>query len=61
MLSAFATALAGPAASPIQALDGALQAASDVLGVPNAAGGVSVGSFAQNVDTALGLLSKFVA
>lgn len=59
MLGAFATALTGPAANPITALDGAVQAASDALGVP-AAADVSVGSFVQNVNTALGLLGKIV-
>lgn len=61
VLNTFATVLTGPTANPINALDGALQAAGDALGAPGAAGGVSVGSFVNNVNTALNLLSKIGA
>lgn len=61
VLNAFATALAGPAANPIQALDGALQAAGDVLGVQAEGLGVPVPKFLQNINMAVGLLSKLGA
>lgn len=60
VLNTLADLLTGPGANPIDALDGALQAAGDLLNLPDP-GRVPLGKFVGNLNKAVGLLGKLGA